>query len=448
MSALFSAITDIWKKIYRTFTGLNSRASSYYVVLGFVVRIQKRSGLELLPFGRKHGDFDQRRAGRKAGLIVDQAAAGVGGQRDGGFFRGGIWRFGAEDFAIQWGEALRFGDFPDDFASGVGGQGAIRLQNKNGVTCGLRREAGGERFHLGGRIAGDFDFAGHVEQHFGGGKFFNTLARRHDAPHGDERRTVAHIFERDRRKAEAKRARGNIVPRGFADEDLPAAGGAFDAVGDVDGVADDGEFDFLHGADVAGADFAGVEADAVGEAAGREREARAGGFVAVEFEERDLHFEAGGDGVRGVIGLLVKHTPHGHDLIAGAFIDGAAAAENQLLHDAEIAVKETYGVFGRHVGGHRRKAADVGVKDGAFFRFAAEFGFEIAVEQARGDRRREEALQIFAARGFFGGHEGEFDVADDQRGLRGQQTQDVDIFVGENFVAEELNQAEIFVAGD
>lgn len=140
-------------------------------------------------------------------------------------------------------------------------------------------------------------------------------------------------------EAEAVGVGGQAVPGEVADDDV---GGVFgtpgerlEAGGEVHAVADDGVVEAAVGADVAGDDGGGVDADAEGE-----RGAAFGGKLAVEGGEGFAHAEGGAHGAVGAVGDVHGGAEEGHDFVADVFVDDATLAFDFGAHAVEVAVEE------------------------------------------------------------------------------------------------------------
>ena len=122
----------------------------------------------------------------------------------------------------------------------------------------------------------------------------------------------------------------------FTDEKLAAIEfiGGFESSGEVDAIADDGVIHAFEGADIAGDDFAGVDADADFE--GFESFACA---VFVEFGEAAEHLNACGDGLVGVFVATKEAAEDGHKGIADVFVEDALVAEDDIDHLSEVFVE-------------------------------------------------------------------------------------------------------------
>ena len=172
-------------------------------------------------------------------------------------------------------------------------------------------------------------------------------------------------------------------------------GQPFEARGEVDGVADDGEFHLLGGAEVADDDFAVVQADAdveFGHAASAP--------VGVQLLQTFPHGERGGDGVAGVQrGAGADDVaPDGHDGVADKLVERAVMREDEPHHLLEIFVELLDELGGVRVLSERGEAAHVGEQNGDRLADAGE-GVEErlrVVEQFLDDVFGDVALQSFS----------------------------------------------------
>ena len=151
-----------------------------------------------------------------------------------------------------------------------------------------------------------------------------------------------------------------------------------DAGGDVYAVADDRVVEAAGGADVAGDDAGGVDADADGE--GR---SALGGEFGVEGFQGGFHREGGGEGAVGVVAVGHRGAEEGHDRVADKLVDDAAVGFEGGAHAVEVAVEEGEEFGGGELLAEGGEAAEIGEEDGDLAFLATEGG--AVAEELGGD---------------------------------------------------------------
>ncbi len=240
-------------------------------------------------------------------------------------------------------------------------------------------EAGGGGFLEGGDGGGEVAGAVELDAGFEFGEAGGRWGGFGFAEDGEDGDGFVLAFDFDEVGGAAEEIGAEAGAEGVGDEEVEAVlfGGAFEAGGGVDGVADGGEFFFELGAHVADDGFALVEADADGEGFDA-----AGGPEFVEFGQFFAHAEGGGGGGAGVGdevgfgGVVAEAAPDGHDGIADEFVDAAVGFEDGLDHAVEVFVELEDELFGGEFFGEAGEAAEVGEEEGDVAMGAAE-GFEV-----------------------------------------------------------------------
>ena len=145
----------------------------------------------------------------------------------------------------------------------------------------------------------------------------------------------------------------DVVVGALVDEDLTRAGRRLQSRRDVHRVADDGVVHAPLGADVAGDDLAGRDADAEVQPHPRQRRD-------LEAHHLVLHGERRPDGPLGIVGVDHRRTEAGDHAVAEEVGDGAPVELDRVAHDRQVAVEQVQRRLGWVLGGERGVAAHVG----------------------------------------------------------------------------------------
>mmetsp|Transcript_73190 Transcript_73190/g.191854 ORF Transcript_73190/g.191854 Transcript_73190/m.191854 type:complete len:405 (+) Transcript_73190:466-1680(+) len=145
------------------------------------------------------------------------------------------------------------------------------------------------------------------------------------------------------------------------DADVVVLAKAFQAAGQVDGVAHTPELHLRGAAQVAGERLARVEADA-----DRQPRQTQGGEILVQRHERVLLRQCRRTGLRGMVLHVLRRVPESQHAVTEDLGDHAAKVLDELRHDGQIAHQHEEQVRLRQLLGDLVEVADVGEHDGDF----------------------------------------------------------------------------------
>ena len=200
---------------------------------------------------------------------------------------------------------------------------------------------------------------------------------------------------------------------GVRDDHFAACGLAAKSRGDVDVVADDGEFESFLGTHVSSDDLPAVDADACAQWG-----AAIGDTGVVEFFETDLDLVGSQDSATRIFGAALGGSPDGHDGIADEFVESSFVGKDDIDQKLEVFVEISDEFFGVVAFAHGGKATDIGEHDGGFGEFTAHADGEVVFVEAIHDGGGEKALEVGADQGFFFDFAGELGVFDGDGSLR------------------------------
>src|ERR1700687_339391 len=186
---------------------------------------------------------------------------------------------------------------------------------------------------------------------------------------------------------DGRRARQPAIEQ-LGDQDLPAAGPRAEARGGGDRGADDRVLQPLGAADVAGEDFAGIEADADGD-----RPPALTAPLGVEPGDPALHGDRRLDCPVGVIAASQGRPPERHHRVADELVERPAVLEDHGDHLGEVLGEQAGDLVRAHLLGERGEAADVGEQDDDFALGAAELHLALGAGDLTGEIRGEVTLE-------------------------------------------------------
>lgn len=214
---------------------------------------------------------------------------------------------------------------------------------------------------------------------------------------------------------------------GVRDDHFASGGLAAKSGGDVDVVADDGEFESFLGAHVSCDDLSAVDADTCAK-----RRSAIGDAGVVEVFESDLDLVGSQDGAARIFGAALGGSPDGHDGIADKFVESAFVSKDDIDQKLEVFVEIGDELFGVVAFAHGGEATDIGEHDGGFGEFTPHADGEVVFVEAIHDGGGEKALEVSADQGFFFDLAGELGVFDGDGRLRRDDADELKIFFGKD----------------
>lgn len=147
---------------------------------------------------------------------------------------------------------------------------------------------------------------------------------------------------------------------GIAYDDCPLerAAHCFYPTGNVDGIADDREFESSTGPDIPEHYFAKMQANAQRQLGGS-----GGGTPPVPRSESTNQAARAYDGVSGIVSARPRRTEGGHHAIAYVLVESSLVAEDGILNDTVKFAQDCDDLLAGHIGAERRVVDEIGEQD-------------------------------------------------------------------------------------